>query len=188
MKSLVPALIKFQASVPVIPKNCINPFFSQGGKKAMYADLATVIDICKPALNKAGLAVVQSMRIQEGKNCLQTVLLHESGESIDSIITLPEVADAQKLTAAITYLRRSTYLSILGLVAEDEDDGNSVVGNVVQPKQERPQGQRPEPAPSEKQLNYIKMLADKAGVPMPVIKNTQDADAAIKQLTAQGRR
>ena len=184
MKSLVPALIKFQASVPVIPKNCINPFFSQGGKKAMYADLATVIDICKPALNKAGLAVVQSMRIQEGKNCLQTVLYHESGEFIDSIITLPELNDAQKLTAAITYFRRSSYLAILGLVADEDSDGNELQS----PKQDRPQEQRPGPAPSEKQLNYIKMLADKAGVPMPVIKNTQDADAAIKQLTAQGRR
>ena len=106
MKSLIPALVKFQQNVPTIPKTCVNPFFSQGGKKAMYADLATVIESCMPTLNKHELAVSQTMGFVAGVNTLKTTLFHSSGEFISSEIALPEINDAQKLTGAITYLRR----------------------------------------------------------------------------------
>jgi hypothetical protein len=68
------------------------------------------------------------------------MLYHESGEFIDASIFLPDIIDAQKLTAAITYLRRTSYLSILGLVADDDTDGNNIPGtqppkdNTYQPK------------------------------------------------------
>jgi hypothetical protein len=129
LKSLIQALIKFQSSVPLIPKNCVNPFFSQGAKKAMYADLATVIDVCKPHLNKSGLAVIQTLKVVDARDCLVTILAHESGECMESVIRLPEITDAQKLTGAITYFRRSSYLAILGLVGDEDDDGNSIVQN-----------------------------------------------------------
>jgi hypothetical protein len=55
------------------------------------------------------------------------MLCHESGETLESNIFLPKIADAQKLTGSITYLRRTSYLSILGLVADDDLDGNDIV-------------------------------------------------------------
>lgn len=122
MKSLFPALIKFQKNVKAIPKNKINPHF-----KNRYAELSTVIDVCRPTLNEFGLSVFQTFRTVESMNVLVTTLCHESGEIIESCIFLPELADAQKLTGAITYLRRSSYLSILGLVADDDLDGNDAV-------------------------------------------------------------
>lgn len=135
MKLLIVDLIKFQTQVPVIPKNSFNPHF-----KSYFADLATVVDICKPVLNKNNLCVIQRLGTQEGKNVLVTMLYHQSGEFIDASIFLPEIVDAQKLTAAITYLRRTSYLSILGLVADDDTDGNNIPGtqppkdNTYQPK------------------------------------------------------
>ena len=122
MKSLFPALIKFQKNVKAIPKNKINPHY-----KNRYAELSAVIDVCQPALNEFGLAVFQTFRAVENKNILVTTLCHESGEVVESCIFLPDLADAQKLTGAITYLRRSSYLSILGLVADDDLDGNDAV-------------------------------------------------------------
>lgn len=185
MKSLVASLVKFQQEVPLIPKNCINPFFSQGGKKAMYADLATVIESCKPAMNKHGLAIMQTMFTLEGRNCLRTVLADSSGESVQSDLFLPEVPDAQKLTAAVTYLRRCQYLAILGLTAEDEDDGNSVVGNKA-PKEEKLQGGKEFPA-SEKQVNLIKSLCQRKNYeplsPLTGITGKQ-ASALIEKLNA----
>ena len=48
----------------------------------------------------------------------------ESGESVTSSIVLPQIDDPQKLGSAITYYRRYTLQSLLGLQAED-DDANS---------------------------------------------------------------
>lgn len=121
MKNLISALVKFQKEVPTIPKNKVNPFFN-----SLYAELSTVIDTCSPSLNKHGLAVIQTIKAVEGKNILCTMLCHESGETLESYIYLPDINDPQKLTSAITYLRRSTYLAITGLVADSDDDGNSV--------------------------------------------------------------
>lgn len=121
MKNLISALVKFQKEVPTIPKNKVNPFFN-----SLYAELSTVIDTCSPSLNKHGLAVIQTIKAIEGKNILVTMLCHESGETLESYIYLPDINDPQKLTSAITYLRRSTYLAITGLVADSDDDGNSV--------------------------------------------------------------
>jgi hypothetical protein len=124
MKNLFNSLIKFQQNVKAIPKNKVNPFYN-----SKYAELSTVIDICQPALNSADLAVVQVMRtqIETQDNILVTMLCHSSGETLESQIYLPKISDAQKLTGAITYLRRTSYLSILGLVADDDMDGNDIV-------------------------------------------------------------
>ena len=159
MKNLIADLIKFQKEVPLIPKNCVNPFFSQGGKKAMYADLPTVIDVCKPVLNKNNLAVIQRVGVFEGKNILTTMLYHSSGEFIDATIFLPETPDAQKLTAAITYLRRTSYLSILGLVGDEDSDGNDVPGTQPQQKTQAipaPNFQNVEKPASDKQKELVK--------------------------------
>lgn len=129
MKHLIASLIKFQQSVKVIPKNKINPHY-----KSKYAELSVVIDVCQPALNAAGLAVIQTLRTTAEDNILVTHLLHDSGESISSEVYLPRIQDPQKLTSAITYLRRASYLSIVGLTADDDLDGNDTIqGNDDRP-------------------------------------------------------
>lgn len=127
MKELSKALVKFQSVVPTIPKKHINPFFSQGGKKAMYADLATIIDTCKESLANCGLCISQTMLFQDGVTLIKTSLIHTSGELIESIMPLPAIQDAQKLTAAVTYFRRTQYASILGVCPDDDSDGNELV-------------------------------------------------------------
>lgn len=137
MKQLIASLIKFQKEVGTIPKNKINPHY-----KSKYAELSVVIDVCQPALNLSGLAVIQTIKTQNEDNILVTHLLHESGESISSEVFLPRIADPQKLTAALTYLRRASYLSIVGLVAEDDLDGNDAIeGQHRQSQQTAPQNQ-----------------------------------------------
>ncbi len=122
MKHLIASLIKFQQSVKAIPKNKINPHY-----KSKYAELSVVIDVCQPALNAAGLAVIQTLRTTPEDNILVTHLLHDSGESISSDVYLPRIQEPQKLTSAITYLRRASYLSIVGLTADDDLDGNDTI-------------------------------------------------------------
>jgi hypothetical protein len=179
MKNLVSALIKFQKEVPVIPKNKINPFFN-----SYYAELSTVIDTCSPVLNKHGLAVVQTLKIlpESQDNALVTILCHESGETLESHIYLPKIMDSQKLTASITYLRRSAYLAITGLVADSDDDGNSLV---EKPKQQansyvldNPSSNTVKPA-STAQLKLVADIAKRKNIPAPDIKSSSEASKWI---------
>lgn len=129
MKNLIEALVKFQCNVPAIPKNKINPHY-----KSKFADLTSIIEICSPVLNKNDLVVIQTFTVIDHSNAMVTHIFHKSGETLSSTIFLPDISDPQKLTAAITYLRRTAYLSICGLVADDDDDGNAASDKNNQPK------------------------------------------------------
>lgn len=153
MKNLIVALVKFQKEVPAIQKNKVNPFYS-----SKYADLAQVIDTCSPALNNNGLAIVQTLNAKDGKNLLVTILCHESGETMESSIHLPEINDAQKLTGAITYLRRAAYLSICGLCADDDLDGNELVSAPVNNNTQRAPATSNNALASDAQKSLLKRL------------------------------
>jgi len=97
-----------------------NPFF-----KSSYADLASVFEAIRVPFAENGLAVTQTMELLDGfRQALVTTLLHCSGESIQSKMVLPDIADPQKLGSAITYYRRYSLMAIAGIPAED-DDGNA---------------------------------------------------------------
>ena len=51
------------------------------------------------------------------------------GTQVESSLALPNIQDPQKLGSAITYFRRYTAQSLLGLQAQD-DDGNSATKQV----------------------------------------------------------
>lgn len=164
MKNLLSSLIKFQSQVPAIPKNKINPFFSKGGNISRYADLSQIIDICLPVLNKNDLCIYQSIDAPElsEESFLITTLAHLSGEVITSKMRLPQLNDPQKMMAAITYYRRTSYISILGLVAEDDDDGNSLNNQAQKPKANYQanyeQPKQSEDAASPAQINAMKKM------------------------------
>jgi hypothetical protein len=180
-------MAKFQKDVPVIPKNKINPFFSKGGTISKYADLAAVIDACKPVLNKYGLVVVQTMFINEGHNCLRTILADSSGETLASDMMLPDIADPQKLTAAVTYLRRCQFLAIVGL-ADEDDDGNSVGHQQENSRNTPPRESAPQRThaggeefkANDKQKGLIRMLVEKTGVE---VTSEQIANLTSKQAS-----
>jgi hypothetical protein len=76
-------------------------------------------------LNKHGLSVSQFPSHVEGKDALTTFLLHSSGQFIEHsmLLHLPK-DDPQGQGSALTYARRYSYMAALGLVADDDDDGN----------------------------------------------------------------
>lgn len=91
-----------------------------------YADLASVRDAVTPALTKNGLAIVQTFRPNGGTHqYVDTLLVHSSGESISSSYQIPATGKQQEIGSAITYARRYSLCAILGVVAEDDDDGNA---------------------------------------------------------------
>lgn len=115
MSELTKALIQFQKDVDKIEKNARANY----GK---FADLANVLSTVTPALNKNGLALTQTFL----DDALITTLHHESGETIHSSCKLV-VCDGRNHTQewgkAVTYQRRFSICSILGIVADmDTDD------------------------------------------------------------------
>ena len=118
------ALVKAQAEMSNAVKDSKNPFF-----KSSYADLNSVREACTPALNKYGISVLQPTVVSEGKNYVQTVLLHESGEFISSLteIKVKEQNNPQAEGSGISYARRYGLQAICSIGADD-DDGERAVG------------------------------------------------------------
>lgn len=140
INELAAALVAAQAEFSAVPKGSNNPFF-----KSKYAALPDVVASASPVLAKHGLAVTQGISFQQGfsdgadvlHDTLTTSLIHKSGQWIESEMPLhlPK-QDPQGQGSAVTYARRYAYMAILGLVADDDDDGNAASRPKVQPKPE----------------------------------------------------
>jgi len=122
---LATALSKAQGEFQVAQLNRQNPYF-----KSRYADLMSVVSSARPALSKHGLSVVQDILSDEhGSNVLHTILLHSTGQYIESRMRIvPPKSDIQTISSYVTYLKRLTYASLVGVVTgEDDDDGEASV-------------------------------------------------------------
>lgn len=114
------ALVKAQAEMGNAKKESTNPFFNK-----KYADLNAIREAVLPVLTKHGIAVIQPTIVQDNKNYVKTILLHESGEYIAGIteIVCSKPNDAQAHGSGLTYARRYGLQSITN-VGADDDDGN----------------------------------------------------------------
>lgn len=120
-KQIAKALIEAQKQMGTARKDSNNPFF-----KSKYADLNSVREACIPALNENGIVVLQPICQIDSNNFVKTILLHESGETIESLtqIIYSKQNDAQAQGSGITYARRYGLQSLVCIGAED-DDGNA---------------------------------------------------------------
>lgn len=119
-KNLYAALAAAQAEMGPALKDAVNPAF-----KSKYADLASVMAACMPALNKHGIALLQPTYDDEGGMYVKTMLVHgESGETAECRTRLIiGKNDMQGYGSAITYARRYGLMGMVGIAPED-DDGN----------------------------------------------------------------
>lgn len=124
MKNIAAALIKAKKAFSPALKDKTNPAF-----RSKYADLGACLEAVNDALLDNGIALFQeTFEDQGGGVTVQTVLLHESGETIHSgKLHLPATKqDAQGYGSALTYARRYSLMSVCGIAPED-DDGNAAV-------------------------------------------------------------
>lgn len=120
--TLATALCKAQAQVKDAIKRGTNPHF-----KSKYAPIEEVISACKEALNSNGISFIQGAEPTEGDTLqLSTMLLHTSGEWIESTLTMrPVKNDPQGIGSCITYARRYSLAAICGVASDEDDDGNA---------------------------------------------------------------
>lgn len=131
-KKIEQKFAKALAATKMPPLDAVNPHF---GSK--YASLLSVLTTVKEAMNSVGLALSQSVSVDNSLEITNTIFDLEGGDYISYIskFPLPEVAlrDVQKLGSCITYCRRYSLLCIFGLVGEPDDDGNGVPTSSGQP-------------------------------------------------------
>ncbi len=126
---LAAALAVAQGKFPAAKFDATNAFL-----KNKYASLGSIIEAAKPILAENGLSVSQLM-IGGGDHIgVSTVLLHSSGEWIESTVVMPindekGKSAAQAAGSVVTYLRRYALASILGIYADDDTDGQQASGN-----------------------------------------------------------
>ena len=155
MQKLFKALADFQQEVPTIHKGTKGYGYS-------YSDLPAIFPIINPLLKKHGLGFAQPIM----GDCIKTIIFHvESGERLESLTEIPQgvqlkgMNDFQVLGSAITYLRRYSISSILGLVTDKDVDAG---GEQVKPTK----------AQAAKKLKFTEAHFQKA----------KDANATIEQI------
>jgi len=128
------ALAKAQGQMKPAAFDATNPHF-----KSKYATLTSIMESCRPALSANNIAVVQGTSIDTElplRVSVTTLLLHSSGEFIKDTLSLrPSKDDAQGAGSTITYARRYSLASLVGVVADEDDDAEAAVGRIdKQPK------------------------------------------------------
>ena len=120
-KQICAAYVKAQKAFGPALKSSQNPHF-----KSRYADLSACVEAVVEALNANGIALTQHTHQTDGGVCVETILLHESGEelSFGKLFVPSSKNDAQGYGSALTYARRYSLMAACGLAPED-DDGNA---------------------------------------------------------------
>lgn len=124
---------KVQANIKHASKDTKNPFF-----KSNYADLASVMAACREQLAEHGVAVIQGCEESDDARIhLSTLLVHSSGEWIESTLTMPVLKGTpQDYGSAMTYARRYALAAMVG-VYQDDDDANAASGRSEPAKQQQ---------------------------------------------------
>jgi hypothetical protein len=121
------AIFEFQKKAVKIIKRAENPFF-----KSKYADLPSILDEIHTPLIESGLVISQW---PDGEGLTTLVVHPESGEyMMANAIMHPVKADPQSIGSAITFQRRYSLCSILGLNVDEDDDGNKASAPAPQRK------------------------------------------------------
>lgn len=179
---LAAALVKFNGEISRVAKDASNPFF-----KNKYASLDSIIDEARPVLTKNGLSILQLPSGDGEHAIMKTLLLHESGEWIESeaLIIKPVKSDPQAYGSCISYMRRYSLTSFLSLNTGEDDDANISSGkqhNKVPYKAPQP-AENDKAALNDKQIQRLYSIAHAAGIDHPTVLKHIEAKFNIKSTT-----
>jgi len=119
------ALSKAQGEMKPAHLNRVNPFY-----KSKYADLASLRESYQVALTKHGISISQWLIHSDDHRVHIVTRMALAGEWIQSEFSIPVTkADAQGYGAVTTYAKRIALAAALGVVADDDDDGNTTIQN-----------------------------------------------------------
>jgi hypothetical protein len=129
--TIAAALAKAQARLVNPEKSLVATIRADGRRGAeqifRYAPLSSGLDIVRKTLSQHEIATVQSTSIDEAAGIvrLSTVLAHASGEWIASdwpVCPITETERPKRMGAALTYARRYSLFTLVGIAGEDDLD------------------------------------------------------------------
>lgn len=120
-QKIAAAFVKAKRAFGPALKEKNNPAF-----RSKYADLGACIDAVEDALLAQGIAFIQITFEDSSGVTVETVFLHESGETLHcGRLHVPaSKQDPQGYGSALTYARRYSLTTACGIAPED-DDGNA---------------------------------------------------------------
>lgn len=121
MKNIAAAFVKAQKGFAPALKTNTNPAF-----RSKYVALDGCIEAVLDALNANGIALLQPTHDCETGVTVETLFLHESGETLSGgrLHVPASKQDPQGYGSALTYARRYSLMAACGIAPED-DDGNA---------------------------------------------------------------
>lgn len=161
ISKLMPALIAARAEISNVKKTSTNPHF-----KSKYAPLDEIIEATEEHLNKNGLYLFNDIRSDGAQEItVSAALYHVSGEWIETEGVRIRLVkdDAQGVGSAITYGRRYTVQSLLGIASED-DDGNAALKSDKSPINTPIQKQKGDIDAAKKMIAMAKTSTDCAEI------------------------
>ena len=122
-KTLSQAMLDFRVNIDSVTKDSVNPHWKNG-----YASYNAVQEAITPTLDMLGIVIIQAPMILDGIDVLNTkiYMAHNPSDMIESNMRLlTPKADMQQLSGSITYARRVSLITLLGLATEDDDANQS---------------------------------------------------------------
>jgi hypothetical protein len=133
--ALAAALAKAQARL-VNPEKSLTATIAGGrpgetARSFRYAPLSSGLEIVRKTLSEHQIAVMQTTAVDQASRMLTltTLLAHSSGEWIASywpICSVAEIANPQRMGAALTYARRYGLFTLVGIAGEDDLDAPDI--------------------------------------------------------------
>lgn len=184
---LAKALASFHSELKQPAKDKANPFF-----KSKYVPLENVVEAITAIAPKFGLSFVQYPINQDNKVGIVTVLMHASGEFIETepVFAQPAKNDAQAVGSVITYLKRYSLSAVFGITSDEDDDGNRATYGNSNPNQQKSSygnapNVKPKPQPNHSQTlkEKIKAVSVKNGVQAEQVYKSAAAHLKINKAT-----
>jgi hypothetical protein len=116
MDNIYKKIEALRKELPAMKKN-------KPGYNYQYFDINQMIEVLRPLLEKHGLSILQPLTNIDGRPSLTTIIMDDKEDTamMETVVTLPDLQDPQKMGSAITYMRRYALQSLLFMEAEDDD-------------------------------------------------------------------
>ena len=112
-------LVKALNGIPHIAKTGFNPHL-----KSSYVTLDEILTVVKPILSANNICLIQDPWTSDGFLCVQTMLVHTSGQVQSSAVLRFAIPDSkpQTLGGLLSYSRRYQLMTYLGLAGDIDID------------------------------------------------------------------
>lgn len=168
MSELAKALAKAQSEfTPVIKDNTADT----GKFSYHYADLATILTMALPILNKHGIFFNQGIKVADGKQRIYTRLML-GAESLESDgVEIPPSLGPQDFGKYHSYYRRYDACAMLGIAPEADNDANDAGATITKSRSGQPKQATPiihQPPHGVQVMPAPKFVANEADVPSSI--------------------